>query len=87
MQYIRLTKTDGAKQQPIFVRRESVFWVQGAAPKALPTPVETEPAGSGAILHFMGGPGHTITVIESAADVVRKLEDEAPEGSPKLPES
>ena len=74
MQYVRLTQTDGAKQQEIFVRRDSVFWVQGAAPTAIPAPDGAEPSGSGAILHFEGGPGHTVTVIESVADVVHELE-------------
>ena len=74
MQYIRLTKTDGAKQQEIFVRSDSVLWVQGAAPMAIPTPDGAEPSGSGAILHLAGGAGHTVTVVESVTDVIHKLE-------------
>lgn len=74
MHYIRLTKTDGARQQDIFVRRDSVFWVQGTSEAAMPAPDDAETTGGGAILHFAGGPGHTVTVAESVANVVQMLE-------------
>jgi len=74
MDYVRLTKTDGVKQQEIFIRRKSVFWVQGASEAALPTPDRTDSSGSGTILHFAGGPGHTVTVVESVSEVMRLLE-------------
>jgi len=76
VQYLRLTKTDGAKQQQIFVRPDSILWLQGAAPTALPTPEDAELSGSGAILQLAGGQGHAITVTEPVEAVVRMLEGE-----------
>ena len=74
MEFVELTKTDGARQQRIFVRRESVVWIQSAAEDALPAPDDATPSGSGSILHFSGAPGHTVTVVEAMRDVMALLD-------------
>jgi hypothetical protein len=74
MSLVKLTKTDGAKQQTVFVRPESVAWIQSASSASVPTPAEAQPTGSGSILHFVGGPGHTITVVETLEEVIGHFE-------------